>query len=171
MLVIDPVSKHPRGSAFVQFATRDQAEQCLNHSFSLRGQELQLDFALGRQELAKAREIREEKFEKLKKNDQRNLALANYGVILSLDKLDGNENDLRKRQQLEDMKKEKLKNLLHFVSTTRLTVHNLPTNIDDKTLRNAVLKTLKKNGVPLKDVKIIECRVMKKEKEAKKSLR
>lgn len=169
-LVIDPVSRHPRGSAFVQFSTREEAEQCLNQSWTLNGQDLQIDFALSRQDLVKAREIREEKYDQKRKRDQRNLALANYGVILSLDELDGDENDLRKRQQLEDAKRQKLKNSLFFVSETRLTIHNLPANIDDKSLRNVVLRTLKKNGVALKEIQIVECRVMKKSKEAKKSL-
>lgn len=169
-LVIDPVSKHPRGSAFVQFASSSDAEECLNSSLTLRGQVLEMDMALGRNELNKAREIREKKNEKNKTNDQRNLSLANYGVILKLDDLDGNENDLRKRQKLEDIKKQKLKNLLFFVSPTRLTIHNLPKNIDDDKLRKLVIEILKKDKIPMKDIILKECRVMKTTKDAKKSL-
>ncbi|CAF0914529.1 unnamed protein product, partial [Adineta ricciae] len=59
-LVIDPVSKHPRGSAFVQYGTTADAETCLKSSFTLRGQELQTDMALGRGELVKAKELRDQ---------------------------------------------------------------------------------------------------------------
>ena len=169
-LVIDPISKHPRGSAFVQFATSTDAEECLKSSFQLRGQELQVDMALGRNDLVKAKELRDQKKENHRKNDQRNLSLANYGTILTLADLDGNENDLRKRQQLEDMKKQKLKNPAFFISPTRLTIHNLPVHIDDEQLRKVIIQTLKDNDIPMKDIVLNECRVMKKNKEMKKSL-
>ncbi len=164
------MSRYPRGSAFVQFATTDDAEGCLNSSFTLRGQELQMDMALGRNELSKAKEIREQKKENTKKSDQRNLSLANHGVILNLSELDGNENELRKRQKLEDVKKQKLKDPLYFISPTRLTIHNLPPQIDDEKLRKIIIEYLKNDHIPTKDIVINECRVMKQNKEAKKSL-
>ena len=68
------------------------------------------------------------------------------------------------------MKKQKLKNPFHFISPTRLTIHNLPTNIDDDKLRKVIIQTLKDNNVPMKDIILNECRVMKKNKEGKKSL-
>ncbi|CAF1256220.1 unnamed protein product [Rotaria sordida] len=169
-LVIDPISKHPRGSAFVQFASSDDTQECLNLSYTLHGQELQIDMALGRDELSKAKELRDKKKENTKKHDQRNLSLANYGVILNLNELDGNENDLKKRQKLEDVKKQKLKNLLHFISPTRLSIHNLPKNIDDDKLRKIIIDILKKDNIPMKDIILRECRVMKTTKDAKKSL-
>ncbi len=169
-LVIDRISKHPRGSAFVQFASTTDAEECLNLPFTFRGQELQIDMALGRNELVKAKEIRDQKKENHLKHDQRNLSLANYGVILNLSELDGNENDLRKRQQLEDMKKQKLKNPSYFISPTRLTIHNLPVHIDDDKLRKTIIQILKDNNIPMKDIVLNECRVMKTNKDAKKSL-
>jgi len=169
-LVIDRVSRHPRGSAFIQFAEKSDADECLNLSFTLHGQELQVDLALGRNEVVQAKEIRDQKKQDKLKSDQRNLSLANYGVILKLADLDNNENDLRKRQNLEDVKKQKLKNPLHFISSTRLTLHNLPTNIDDEKLRQVVIQTLTDNNVPKKDIQLTECRIMKKNKEGKKSL-
>ncbi|CAF4293344.1 unnamed protein product, partial [Adineta steineri] len=120
--------------------------------------------------LVKAKEISDKKNENNKKNDQRNLSLANYGVILNLDELDGNENDLRKRQNLEDVKKQKLKDPLFFISPTRLTIHNLPPNIDDEQLRKLIVETLKKDKIPMKDIILNECRVMKKNKDSKKAL-
>lgn len=171
LLVIDRISKHPRGTAFVQFETSEEAAECLKQPLRLRGQDLQMDLALSRNELAQAKTLRDEKKDDYKKHDQRNLALAKIGVILSLDELDGNEQDLRKRQQLEDAKKNKLKNPMHFVSTTRLTMHNLPTNVDDAQLRTILLNAFKREKIPLKEVTINECRVMKPNKEAKKSLR
>ncbi|CAF1028849.1 unnamed protein product [Adineta steineri] len=169
-LVIDRISRHPRGSAFVQFASSEDAEKCVNLPFTIQGQQLQLDMALGRGELVKAKELRDKKNENNKKNDQRNLSLANYGVILNLDELDGNENDLRKRQNLEDVKKQKLKDPLFFISPTRLTIHNLPPNIDDEQLRKLIVETLKKDKIPMKDIILNECRVMKKNKDSKKAL-
>jgi nucleolar protein 4 len=126
--------------------------------------------ALGRNDLVKAKELRDKKSETNKKNDQRNLSLANYGVILNLSELDGNENDLRKRQKLEDVKKQKLKNPSYFISPTRLTIHNLPVHIDDENLRKIIIQILKDNNIPMKDIVLNECRVMKKNKESKKSL-
>lgn len=169
-LVIDPVSRHPRGSAFIQFASTDDAEACLNTPFTLQGQELQVDIALGRNELSKAKELRDKNKDNQKKHDQRNLSLANVGVILNLKDLDGNETDLKKRQKLEDIKKLKLKNPLFFVSPTRLTIHNLPKIVDDSKLRELIIDTLKKNKVPMKDIILKECRVMKTNKDSKKSL-
>ncbi|CAF1164202.1 unnamed protein product [Rotaria sp. Silwood1] len=169
-LVIDPISKHPRGSAFIQFTSSNDAEKCLNLFYTYHGQELQVDMALGRNQLVKAKELRDKKKENIKKHDQRNLSLANYGVILNLNELDGNENDLKKRQNLEDIKKQKLKNSLYFISSTRLTIHNLPKNIDDDKLRKIIIDILKKNNISMKDIIINECRVMKTNKDAKKSL-
>ncbi|UJR31981.1 hypothetical protein I4U23_019454 [Adineta vaga] len=169
-LVIDPISRHPRGTAFAQFASTADAEACLNLPFTLRGQQLQTDMALGRGELVKAREIRDQKQEKNKKHDQRNLSLANCGVILNINELDGNENDLRKRQKLEDVKKQKLQNPSFFISPTRLTIHNLPTNVDDDKLRKLIIDTLKEDKIPMKNINLNECRVMKQSKDAKKSL-
>jgi len=126
--------------------------------------------ALGRGELVKAKELRDNKSENNKKHDQRNLSLANYGVILNLAELDGNENDLRKRQKLEDVKKQKLKDPSHFISPTRLTIHNLPTDVDDDKLRKLITETLKNEKIPMKDIVLNECRVMKTNKDAKKSL-
>ena len=126
--------------------------------------------ALGRDELIKAKELHDKKKEVNKKHDQRNLALAEYGVILNLAELDGNENDFKKRQKLEDDKKQKLKNSLYFVSPTRLTIHNLPKDIDDDKLRKITIETLKKERIPMKDIVLKECRVMKTTKDAKKSL-
>jgi nucleolar protein 4 len=134
------------------------------------GQELQIDLALGRGELIKAKEIRDQTKDDPKKRDLRNLSLANYGVILNLEELDGNENDLRKRQKLEDVKKQKLQNPSYFISPTRLTIHNLPTNMDDEKLRKVIMDILKNDNVPKKDMIINECRVMKTNKDAKKSL-
>lgn len=170
LLVVDPVSRHPRGTAFVQFASADHAKECLDGSFNLRGQELHIDMALGRNELAKAKDLRDQKTDEKRKKDLRNLALAQYGVILKLADLDGNENDLRKRQQLEDAKKRKLQNPSHFISPNRLTIHNLPPTIDDEKLRKIVIQTLKDNNIAMKEIGLDECRVMKKTKEAKKSL-
>ena len=167
---MDRISRHPRGSAFVQFALSTDAEDCLKQSFTLRGQDLQMDMALSRTELTKAKDLRDQTKDDYKKHDQRNLALAKHGVILNLAELDGNEGDLRKRQQLEDAKKAKLNNPIYFVSPTRLTIHNLPPNVDDKKLRSIILNALKKNGVALKDVTINECRLMKSNKDSKKSL-
>lgn len=129
-----------------------------------------MDMALSRTELTKAKDLRDQTKDDYKKHDQRNLALAKHGVILNLAELDGNEGDLRKRQQLEDAKKAKLNNPIYFVSPTRLTIHNLPPTVDDKKLRSIILNALKKNGVALKDVTINECRLMKSNKDSKKSL-
>ncbi|CAF0926192.1 unnamed protein product [Didymodactylos carnosus] len=156
-LVIDPVSLHPRGTAFIQYATSNEAQQCLvqqqaSSPLILRSQEIKLDLAMGRQQLTTALKIRQDKT--TTKRSHRNLDLAKIGVILDPQQL--SEADLHKRQNLEDQKKLKLKNANHFVSRTRLTIHNLPTRITDELLKQIIFKQFENEKIIVK-----ECRIMK----------
>ena len=50
--------------------------------------------------------------------------------------------DIAKRTKLEQIKRLKLQNINVFVSPTRLAIQNLPKYVDDKMLREAVLKAV-----------------------------
>ena len=64
---------------------------------------------------------------------------------------------LNKRLKLENVKKEKLKNLSIFVSGTRLAVHNLPKAVDDKALRELARKAAKDKNTKITEVNPYTC--------------
>ena len=49
-------------------------------------------------------------------------------------------------------KREKLKDPNIFISETRLSIHNLPTNVDDKQLRQICLKNCEESGAKIVEV-------------------
>lgn len=55
--------------------------------------------------------------------------------------------DMNKRLQLEQWKSQVLKNLNMFVARNRLIVHNLPTNMDNKKLKDLLTKHSRPNAV------------------------
>lgn len=55
--------------------------------------------------------------------------------------------DMNKRLQLEQWKSQVLKNLNMFVARNRLIVHNLPTNMDNKKLKDLLTKYSRPNAV------------------------
>jgi len=63
--------------------------------------------------------------------------------------------DMTMRKQVERQKKNLLKNLNMFVSSTRLCVRNLPDHVDDSKLRTIFAKNVPKSA------KITECKVMR----------
>jgi nucleolar protein 4 len=108
----------------------------------------------------------QESDKRLKNRDKRNLYLAKEGLIYANSPAaEGvSQADLAKRLSLEQRKRRLLQSLTHFVSNTRLAVHNLPPQLDEKRLRSLFAEAA---GDP--SAKIIEARIMRKyEKTTKK---
>ncbi|CAG2163454.1 unnamed protein product [Oppiella nova] len=88
---------------------------------------------------------------------ERNLYLAKEGLIYpDSPAAEGvSQTDLAKRLTLETRKRKTLQNTHYFVSDTRLCVHNIPLNCDNKQLRDIFM-----NAVNDKNARITEARVM-----------
>nr|XP_002130575.2 RNA-binding protein 28 [Ciona intestinalis] len=158
-IVINKATGLPKGSAFVQFATKEEAEKCIEApQISLDGRDLFVTLATTRAESTKLVKVKKE--EGREKEDKRNLYLANEGLIRpGTQAAEGlSEIELNKRQRIENAKRLKLKNSNIFVSTTRLCVHNLPRAVDDAKLKELVNKVFENEN---RKPKIIECRVMR----------
>lgn len=157
MLVIDKVSLHPKGTAFVKFNTTDAANTCVEDSAKkpvlIGGRTLSVLLAMKSSDVAKVTKKQEEK----QKDGGRNLWLARIGAVRQ-----GTQEantlspaDLAKRMKIEAVKRQKLKNPSIFVSPTRLCVHNIPVSCDNKKLKGIFLKSAGD-----KEAQINECRIM-----------
>ncbi|KJE97589.1 hypothetical protein CAOG_09091 [Capsaspora owczarzaki ATCC 30864] len=156
-----------KGVGFVQFKSKDGADKCLASSSSglqlggarpsimndsgivLDGRTLSVALAVERNEAKQLMDSNTKKREAASKlTDKRNLYLAREGTIdpnseiaLTLSKT-----DLAKRAKAEQEKRAKLKNPNYFVSTTRLSIRNLPTTVDEKALKQLIHDAVKKSG-------------------------
>ena len=161
----------PRGTAFVQFDEKQSAlDACAeSESFEMDGRMLFIDLALPRTQVST---IVEDKKKKVPK-DNRNLALAKEGLVYpnSYEANGVSKADMMRRQKLEAMNNQKLKLLHHFVSLTRLSVHNIPIKMSDQELRDAFVKALsnndsdgdknKKKNKFINTYGILKCRIMR----------
>lgn len=151
----DKETGQSRGSAFVKFRDAASAESCVAADSSelvLDGRSLNIDFALDRNQVQKKTSVKTSK-----DRDKRNLYLQHEGWIRAgTDAAVGvSTSDLQKRATLADRKKQALQILTNFVSKTRLCIHNLPPDMDDKKLRALFLEA----GGPA--ATITEARVMR----------
>ena len=163
---MDKDFERPKGTAFIQFENAQSAlDACAESNiFEHDQRKLQIDLAISRNQ---ATDLVTEK--KVKEpQDNRNLALAKEGVIYAKSyEAEGlSKSDLDKRAKIEASNSAKLKLLHYFVSTTRLSVHNIPIKCDDQELKTIVLNALNENkhdeAVNKKNShKIIECRIMR----------
>ncbi|XP_018495264.2 RNA-binding protein 28 [Galendromus occidentalis] len=158
LLCMDRILNRSKGTAFVKFEERADAEKCIA---SLRAGELTLDgkvlsasSAMKRDQLQQ--EISKKTETKKQPKDNRNLYLAREGFIRGGTAVaaDCSEHDIRVRAKLEANKKKSLKNLHNFVSPTRLCIHNLPPTCDDRQLRRIFAAAVDRSA------KITEARVM-----------
>ncbi|KAM9171944.1 LOW QUALITY PROTEIN: RNA-binding protein 28 [Pangshura tecta] len=160
-IVLHPDTEHSRGCAFAQFTTQEAAQKCLEAAqddseggVRLGGRRLHLDLAVSRDEAQKLRA------QKVKKpTGTRNLYLAREGLIRAgTQAAEGvSTSDMAKRARFEELKRQKLRDQNIFVSRTRLCIHNLPKAVDDKQLRQLLLRAA--GGGP--GLRIKECRVMR----------
>lgn len=149
----DKISGHSKGTGFVKFKKKESADLCLHNNYSIKVQNNVLEFfpAMSRTDIQN--KMSNEKQKDVR--DTRNLYLLKEGVIYANSKsAEGvSANDMAIRLRLEQKKTEMLKNLNHFVSRQRLTIHNLPDDYDNKKLFEMVMK--------FTNIKPIECRVMR----------
>lgn len=119
--------------------TKESADMCLKAgtSFKLLDQILDPQAALSRNEVLQKKETKQKQ-----PTDSRNLYLSKEGSILAgTPAAEGvSQSDLAKRLRLEQSKNQSLKNLNRFVSTERLTVHNIPPSYDSGKLRKVITK-------------------------------
>uniref|UniRef100_A0A8C4VDR8 RNA binding motif protein 28 n=1 Tax=Gopherus evgoodei TaxID=1825980 RepID=A0A8C4VDR8_9SAUR len=157
-IVLHPDTEHSRGCAFAQFTTQEAAQKCLEAAqddsegggLRLGGRRLHLDLAVSRDEAQKLRA------QKVKKpTGTRNLYLAREGCELPGSGAMGQGSVAG--DAFEELKRQKLKDQNIFVSRTRLCIHNLPKAVDDKQLRQLLLRAA--GGGP--GLRIKECRVMR----------
>uniref|UniRef100_A0A1B6GH73 RRM domain-containing protein n=1 Tax=Cuerna arida TaxID=1464854 RepID=A0A1B6GH73_9HEMI len=129
----DKFTEHSKGSGFVKFKKKDDAEKCLSSGteLTLKGTILDPHPALKRSEVQKLNDKPKEK------KDNRNLYLTKEGMIIAgMPAARGvSVSDMERRLQLEQWKTTKLRNLNMFVSRNRLVIHNLPATFTDKQLR------------------------------------
>ncbi|XP_076324339.1 RNA-binding protein 28 [Tachypleus tridentatus] len=161
LLCMDALTEHPKGSAFVQFLKKEDADKCLNKAndesqnggIILDGRKLNISVALGRTEIQKKVQEKQEK----KPNDRRNLYLAREGQVRagSMAAEGVSQTDLAKRMQLETRKQKLLRNYQYFISPVRLMVHNLPASVDDRRLKGMFLQAVGDHKA-----RITEARVM-----------
>merc|ERR1712142_508843 len=164
-VVYDHSTGHSKGCAFVQFQSKDGAQNCLdaaaeNGGLRLGTQTMVVNLALPKKE-AKKMTNEAQKMEGKQPKDKRNLYLAREGFIRpGSDAAEGvSVADMNRRMKLVSLKKQKLKNTNFFISDTRLSVHNLPAACDKKKLKKIFLEAVVKNSV--KGAKITECRIMR----------
>ncbi|XP_024539975.1 RNA-binding protein 28 [Selaginella moellendorffii] len=166
-LVLHPATKKPKGTAFVEFATREAAEALAratknaeegNSSFSIAGKYPIAHFAVDRDA---AREISTKKSIEERDHDKRNLHLLKEGYIQpGTEAAHGvSKSDLLKRSALQTEKATKLRSPNFHVSKTRLAIHNFPRTLSEKDVKqlftNAVVSRARKQRPVIKQVKLL----------------
>lgn len=158
--------ERPKGTAFIQFVNAQSAlDACAESNILEHDQrKLFIDLAISR---TQASDLVSEKKEK-EPQDNRNLALAKEGAVYANSyEADGvSKSDLEKRKKIEASNAAKLKLLHYFVSTTRLSVHNIPIKCNDQELKTTFLNALNENKLDEEvnkknSRKILECRIMR----------
>lgn len=153
LTVRDPVSGHSKGTGFVRFLKKESVNMCLQQTglMQLMNHTLEIYPSLPRQQI---RSLEENKTKK-EPTDTRHMYLLREGMVIAgSPAADGvSATDMSTRLRLEQMKSSMLKNLNRFISSERLTIHNLPDTYDDAKMRKMV--------VARTGVKPIECRVMR----------
>ncbi|XP_041969805.1 RNA-binding protein 28 [Aricia agestis] len=152
LVCVDKLTEHSKGTGFVKFVNKDDADKFLALPASelrLEGQVVQVKPALKRENL--------QKDSKKQPKDNRNLYLVKEGVVVAGTKaaVGVSASDMSKRLALERSKTQMLKNLNRFVSRYRLVVSNLPANMDDGGLRRACVRAAPAHA------ELIEVRVMR----------
>ncbi|XP_059060958.1 RNA-binding protein 28-like [Achroia grisella] len=152
LVCVDKMTEHSKGTGFVKFVNKEDADKFLSLSadqLRLEGQVLQVKPALKRENLQKG--------DKKQPKDNRNLYLVKEGVVVAGTKaaVGVSASDMSKRLALERSKTQMLKNLNRFVSRYRIVVSNLPPNCDDARLRRLSAQAAGNRAI------ITEARVMR----------
>ncbi|RWR96059.1 RNA-binding protein 28 isoform X1 [Cinnamomum micranthum f. kanehirae] len=174
--VLHQVTKRPKGTAFLKFATAAAADAAVlaantsqGSGILMKGRALNILKALDKKSVQKI-ELEKKRNES---SDPRNLYLAKEGVILEgTPAAEGvSAYDMSKRQALERKKMAKLQFPNYHVSRTRLIMYNLPKSTTEKELkklcRDAVLSRACKQNPVIQQIKILKD--SKKDKAAAKN--
>ncbi|CAH1159943.1 unnamed protein product [Phaedon cochleariae] len=156
LICIDKLTEHSKGTAFVKFVNKEDADKALGAGTELKllGNILDCHKALDREDVGKRNQGIHDK--KKEPKDSRNLYLVREGVILAGTKAaEGiTATDMAKRLQIEQYKTQMLRNLNMFVSRERLVVHNIPPSWDDKKLR-ILLQKYSGPGAVIREARIM----------------
>eukprot|EP00850_Spirogloea_muscicola_P018662 SM000173S03031 [mRNA] locus=s173:193351:199506:- [translate_table: standard] len=158
-LVLHPVTKRPKGTAFLEFTRHEDAEAAVQASKKqgvyIMGKALSVDMAVDKQEavtLARSNSQHE------RERDRRNLYLLEDGRCQNTitSNVTGKADVTR---ELGTEKQLKLASPNFYVSPTRLLVHNIPKNMTEKELRILFLDAVKSRATKqcptIKQVKIL----------------
>uniref|UniRef100_A0A1I7ZFK4 RNA-binding protein 28 n=1 Tax=Steinernema glaseri TaxID=37863 RepID=A0A1I7ZFK4_9BILA len=153
-------SEHSKGTAFLHFKSKegaDSALQALNseEGVLIDGRRINGVIAVPRVE---ASQFQNKEVGQKNVKDKRNLHLLRASFIRpgTADANNMSQHDTEKRQKLASLAKNKLRNLLMFVSPTRLVIYNVPRNWTDKTLRSRCIV-----ATGNKDAQLTECKIWK----------
>jgi len=189
VLVTDEASGVSRGSAFIEFAELQSVAEAIkaaepsvpaelrvsgmqyDSSLIIEGRAAQVSAAVDRKTSSElvSKSFKRKDGQKGSGTDKRNLHLAKEGHITpgSAAAEGVSELDMTKRQQAEAEKKRKLADSNYFVSTTRLSVRNLPATTDNEALKELFLQTAG-NGAKVLAAKLV-CETDAKDKASNKN--
>ena len=154
-VVKDKATGKHKGTAFVDFVTSDAANAAVEASENetsgvyVAGRPITIALAVSKAEAADMMARQGSKFRNASKHrDNRNLYLAQEGDIHEASAAaDGvSKSDIEKRRRSNEERQLKLKNPNFFVSRTRLSVRNIPPEIDPKTLKKMFYDAVKQRS-------------------------
>jgi len=154
-VVKDKVTGKHTGNAFVDFTNPDSANAAVEASKSesagifVAGRPVTAALALSKAEAADMMARQGSKYRNANKHrDNRNIYLAQEGDIHEASAAaDGvSKSDIEKRRRSNEERQIKLKNPNYFVSRTRLSVRNIPPEIDSKTLKRMFIDAVKQRA-------------------------
>eukprot|EP00897_Mesotaenium_endlicherianum_P008504 jgi/Mesen1/7682/ME000403S06864 len=167
-LVLHPVTKRPKGTAFVEFtdsaaaaaavAAAQAAAPSAGRGVVVGSRQVALSLAVGKEE---ARKLAAEQGTKERERDKRSLYLAQEGAIKqgSAAAQGMSKGDQARRQRLEREKETKLRSPMFAVSRTRLAVHNVPKDMGERALKELFLAAVRQRATKqhpvIKQVKVL----------------
>ncbi|KAL0230005.1 hypothetical protein PCE1_003569 [Barthelona sp. PCE] len=140
---------HGLRNGFATFRKESGAKRAVEaKTVEIDGREVQIHYAMTRNDVADAKKVRDEE----RKKDKRNLYLALEGHIgvEEAQRQGMSEQDIRLRMSSHHDRKAKLADANWFVSRTRLSVRNLPMALDEAELEK-MARTSCKEGLALLD--------------------
>lgn len=175
-LVRHPITKRPKGTAFLEFSTEEAAEAAVaagaknegdvGGGIVYGGRRLEVLVPMDKKSAQALAKERQEKAI----IDQRNIYLAKEGKLEEgTAATDGvSKEDLQKRKQLEQEKATKLRSPNFHVSRTRLAVYNVPKSMKEVGLKQLFIDAVKLRATRQQPV-IKQVKILKDEKKGGKS--
>ncbi|KAJ0260533.1 hypothetical protein HA466_0067230 [Hirschfeldia incana] len=170
-LVLHPVTKRPKGTAFLKFRTEDASDAAISAASTasgvgvlLKGRQLSVMRAVDKKS---AQDIGLEKT-KEKNLDHRNLYLAKEGQILEdTPAAEGvSAEDMDRRRRLHENKMKKLQSPNFHVSKTRIVIYNLPKSMNENQLEKLLVDAVTSRATKQKPT-IRQIKFLKNEKKGK----